>query len=351
MKIRNHHTQRELLILNKYTYINIAELVMKKVALVTGIAGQDGAYLAKLLLEKNYKVYGLVRRYTNPNFSNLDYLGVTSDVDLVQGDMTDEGSLMNIIRGTRPDEIYNLAAQSFVGASWDQAKYTSEVDAMGVLYLLNAMKHFVPTAKFYQASTSEMFGNAHENGWQTENTPFKPRSPYAIAKLYAHWMTINFRESYSLYTCSGVLFNHESPIRGKEFVTRKITDGVARIKAGLDTHISLGNTDSSRDWGFAGDYVEAMWMMLQQDQPDDYLIATGETHTIAEFLDIAFAEIGVSDWSNYVTLDPRFKRPAELFALKGDSSKTRTKLGWSPKTDFQSLVKMMMDADLKRHGV
>ena len=324
---------------------------MKKVALVTGVAGQDGAYLSKLLLEKDYKVYGLVRRYTNPTFHNLDYLGITSDVDLISGDMTDEGSLMHVIKSIRPHEIYNLAAQSFVGASWEQAKYTSEVDAMGVLYILNAMKHFAPTAKFYQASTSEMFGNSHDNGIQTETTPFKPRSPYAIAKLYAHWMTINFRESYSLFACSGILFNHESPIRGKEFVTRKITDGIARIQAGLDTHIKLGNTDSSRDWGFAGDFVEAMYLMLQQDEPDDFTIATGETHTIAEFLDIAFKEIEIDDWSNFVTLDPQFKRPAELFKLKGNPQKAKEKLSWVPKTSFEDLVKMMVRADLERYGV
>ena len=322
---------------------------MKKTAFVTGIAGQDGAYLAKLLLEKDYKVYGLIKRYTNPNFSNLEYLNILNDVDMVSGDLTDEGSLMNIIKSIRPDEVYNLAAQSFVGSSWDQSKLTTEVNSLGVLYLLNSLKHFSPMSKFYQASTSEMFGNSHENGFQTDTTPFKPRSPYAIAKLYSHWLTINFRESYGMFACSGILFNHESPIRGKEFVTRKITDGVARIAAGLDTHISLGNVDSKRDWGFAGDYVEAMYLMLQQKSPKDYIIATGETHSIAEVLDIAFGEIGITDWSSYIKIDPKFKRPAELFHLHGDASRARKDLGWAPKVKFEELIKMMIKADINRY--
>ena len=324
---------------------------MKKTAFVTGIMGQDGAYLAKLLLEKDYKVYGLLKRYTNPNFSNLEYLGILNDIDIVNGDLTDEGSLLSIVKSIRPDEVYNLAAQSFVGSSWEQSKLTTDVNSLGVLYLLNALKHFSPTSKFYQASTSEMFGNSHNNGVQSDDTPFKPRSPYAIAKLYSHWMTINFRESYNMFTCSGILFNHESPIRGKEFVTRKITDGVARIKAGLDTHISLGNTDSKRDWGFAGDYVEAMYLMLQQDTPKDYIIATGETHSIGEVLDIAFQTAGITDWKEYIKIDPRFKRPAELFHLHGDASRARTELGWAPKTSFADLIKIMTEEDLKRYNV
>lgn len=321
---------------------------MKKVALITGILGQDGPYLAKLLLEKDYDVYGLIRRYTNPNFSNLDYLGITDEINFVSGDMTDEASLINVIKNVRPDEVYNLAAQSFVGASWDQAKVTSEINAHGVLYLLNAIKNFSPNTKFYQASTSEMFGNSHNKGIQTEETPFHPRSPYAIAKLYAYWMTINFKESYGMFCANGILFNHESPIRGIEFVTRKITDGVARIKLGLSNEIRLGNLDSKRDWGFAGDYAEAMWLMLQQKEPDNYIISTGKTHSIRDFLDIAFNHVGIKNWKKYVKIDPRFKRPAELFTLQGKSDKARKKLGWKPKVKFEELVKMMMDADIER---
>lgn len=319
-----------------------------KTALITGILGQDGPYLAKLLLEKDYKVYGLIRRYSNPNFSNLDFLGITDKIDYVSGDMTDESSLINIIKTIQPDEVYNLAAQSFVGSSWDQSRVTTEINALGVLYLLNAIKFFSPTTKFYQASTSEMFGNSHNKGLQTEETPFHPRSPYAITKLYAHWMTINFRESYGMYCVNGILFNHESPIRGMEFVTRKITDGVARIKLGLAKEIRLGNLDSKRDWGFAGDYVEAMWLMLQQEKPDNYIVSTGETHSIKDFLDIAFSHVGIKDWKKYVKLDPRFKRPAELFSLHGTNNKAKKILGWKPKVKFEKLVKMMVDADLKR---
>lgn len=321
---------------------------MQKTALVTGILGQDGGYLAKLLLEKDYKVYGLMRRYSAPNFENLEYLGIADKIEYVNGDMSDEASLMNIIKGLAPNEVYNLAAQSFVGSSWDQAKLTTEVNALGVLYLLNAIKFFSPTTKFYQASTSEMFGNSHEDGIQTEETPFHPRSPYAIAKLYAYWMTVNFRESYNMYCSNGILFNHESPTRGIEFVTRKITDGIARIKLGLADEIRLGNLDSKRDWGFAGDYVEAMWLMLQQEKPDNYIVSTGETHSIRDFLDIAFSHVGISDWDKYVKLDPRFKRPAELFTLQGKSDKAKKILGWEPKVKFEELVKMMMDADMGR---
>ena len=326
--------------------INIID--MKKTALITGIIGQDGPYLAKLLLEKDYKVYGLIRRYTNPNFSNLDYLGITDKIEYVAGDMTDENSLTNIVKNVNPDEVYNLAAQSFVGASWDQARLTTETNALGTLYLLNAVKNFAPNAKFYQASTSEMFGNSHEAGIQTEETPFHPRSPYAITKLYAYWMAINFKESYGMFCANGILFNHESPIRGIEFVTRKISDGVSRIKLGLANEIRLGNLDSKRDWGFAGDYVEAMWLMLQQEKPENYIVSTGETHTIRDFLDVAFNHVGIGDWKKYVKIDPRFKRPAELFTLQGKSDKARKKLGWKPKVRFKELVRMMVDADLKR---
>jgi GDPmannose 4,6-dehydratase len=321
---------------------------MKKTAIITGILGQDGPYLANLLLKKKYKVYGLMQRYSNPNFENTDYLDITDKIEFIQGDLTDEASLINIIKNIRPNEVYNLAAQSFVGSSWDQSKLTTEVNAMGVLYLLNAIRLFSPNTKFYQASTSEMFGNSHHKGLQTENTPFHPRSPYAISKLYAYWMTINFKESYGIFCANGVLFNHESPIRGKEFVTRKISDGIARIKLGLAKEIRLGNIESKRDWGFAGDYVEAMWLMLQQDEPDNYIISTGKTHSIKEFLDLAFNHVGIKKWEKYIKIDPRFKRPAELFSLHGKSDKARKKLGWKPKVQFEELVKMMVDADIKR---
>lgn len=321
----------------------------KKVALITGIVGQDGPYLAKLLLEKNYKVYGMIRRHTNPNFSNLEYLDVYDKIEYVSGDMTDECSLNNIIKTIQPDEVYNLAAQSFVGSSWDQSKITTEINALGVLYLLNAMKSFTPNARFYQASTSEMFGNSHDGNYiQTEETPFHPRSPYAIAKLYAYWITINFKESYGMYCANGILFNHESPIRGIEFVTRKITDGVARIKLGLAKDIKLGNLDSKRDWGYAGDYVEAMWLILQQKEPGNYIVSTGESHSIKEFLDVAFRHVGIKSWKKYVKIDPRFKRPAELHTLQGKPNKAMNKLKWRPKIKFEELVKMMMDADLER---
>jgi len=321
---------------------------MKKIAFVTGILGQDGAYIAKLLLEKDYEVYGLLRRYTNPSFSNTDYLGITNQIEFVQGDMTDEASLINIIRTVRPDEIYNLAAQSFVGASWEQAKLTTEVNALGTLYILNAMRLLCPTARFYQASTSEMFGNSNEGGLQTELTPFHPRSPYAISKLYAFWISVNFKESYGMFCSNGILFNHESPIRGKEFVTRKISMGVAAIKLGLATEIRLGNLDSKRDWGFAGDYVEAMWLMLQQATPDNYIVSTGDTHSVRDFVSTAFEHVGITDWEHYVRIDPRFKRPADVHVLKGHSLYAKEKLGWEPKVKFEELVKMMVDADLER---
>jgi GDPmannose 4,6-dehydratase len=323
-------------------------MAMKKTALVTGILGQDGPYLAKLLLEKNYKVYGLIRRYTKVNYDNLDYLGIADKIEYVTGDMNDEASLMNIVKTIAPDEIYNLAAQSFVGASWEQAKLTTEVNSLGVLYLLNAMKAYTPTAKFYQASTSEMFGNSHTDSIQTEETPFHPRSPYGISKLYAYWITNNYKESYGMFCCNGILFNHESPIRGEEFVTRKISMGVAKIKMGLAKEIRLGNTDSKRDWGFAGDYVEAMWLMMQHKKPDNYIISTGKNHSIKDFLELAFAHVGIKNWKQYIKIDPAFKRPAELFTLQGKSGKAKKVLGWEPKVKFKDLVKMMVDADLAR---
>ena len=322
---------------------------MAKTALITGILGQDGPYLAKFLLEKGYKVFGLLRRYSNPSFSNLDYLGITKKIEFVDGDMSDESSLLHLIKRTLPDEVYNLAAQSFVGASWHQAKLTTEINALGVLYLLNAIKLFSPTTKFYQASTSEMFGISHDEGFQDETTIFHPRSPYGISKVYAYWMTINFRESYDLFTCNGILFNHESPIRGIQFVTRKITDGVARIKMGLDKELHLGNLDARRDWGFAGDYVEAMYLMLQHKTPDDYVIGTGENHSVKEFVEEAFKVAGITDWEKYVVVDARFQRPAEVPNLKARPEKAQKQLGWKAKTSFKELVKMMVEADLKRY--
>jgi GDPmannose 4,6-dehydratase len=323
---------------------------MKKTALITGILGQDGPYLAKFLLEQGYKVYGMIRRYSNPNFANLDYLGITNKVEYVDGDMTDEASLNQIIHALRPDEVYNLAAQSFVGDSWTMAKLTTEVNALGVLYFLNAIKTFSPTTKFYQASTSEMFGLQHTNGSQDEKTPFHPRSPYGVSKVYAYWMTVNYRESFGLFTCNGILFNHESPIRGLQFVTRKITDGVAKIKYGLADELRLGNLEAKRDWGFAGDYVKAMWLMLQQKEPDDYVVGTGENHSVREFVELAFHYAKISNWEKYVKIDPRFKRPAEVPNLRANPKKAMEKLGWKPEVSFEELVKMMVEEDLKRYA-
>ncbi len=323
---------------------------MKKTALVTGILGQDGPYLAKLLLEKDYKVYGMIRRYSKPSFDNLDFLGITDKIEYIEADMTDESSLLNIIKRIRPHEVYNLAAQSFVGSSWEQAKLTTEINALGVLYLLNAIKYFSPTSRFYQASTSEMFGLGNSGGYQDEATSFHPRSPYGIAKVYAYWMTVNFRESYGLFTANGILFNHESPIRGIQFVTRKITDGAAKIKCGLAKELRLGNLDAYRDWGFAGDYVEAMYLMLQQEKSDDYVVATGETHSVREFVEAAFTSAGLDDYKKYVVNDPRFQRPAEVPMLKGRADKAEKLLGWKPKVLFHELVDMMVKADIERYG-
>src|SRR3989338_58392 len=324
---------------------------MGKTALITGILGQDGPYLAKLLLSKKYKVYGMTRRYSNPNFENLEYLGILDKIEYIEGDMGDESSLMNVIKAVRPDEVYNLAAQSFVGDSWRMAKLTTEVNALGVLFLLNAIKLFSPMTRFYQASTSEMYGIGNSNGYQDEETNFHPRSPYGIAKVYAHMMTINFRESYGLFTCSGILFNHESPIRGIQFVTRKITDGVARIKFGLAEKLYLGNLDAKRDWGFAGDFVEATHLMLQQKNPDDYVVGTGENHSVREFVELAFKYGGIPNWKKYVVIDPRFKRPAEVPELLAKGDKARKVLGWKPKVSFDELVRMMVEADLKRYKI
>jgi len=321
---------------------------MAKRALITGILGQDGPYLAKYLLSKDYKVYGMIRRYSSPKFENLDYLGITNQVEYIEGDLTDDASLINIIKNLRPEEVYNLAAQSFVGSSWDQAKLTTEINALGTLNMLSAIKLFSPTSRFYQASTSEMFGLESTDGYQDEKTPFHPRSPYGISKVYAHWMTVNFRESYGMFAASGILFNHESPLRGIQFVTRKITDGVARIKLGLAKELRLGNLSPKRDWGFAGDYVEAMYMMLQQDKPDDFVIATGENHSVEEFVEAAFKYAGISDFKKYIKADPRFNRPAEVYDLKGRPEKAKKVLGWKPKVNFKELVEIMVDADIKR---
>lgn len=320
---------------------------MKKIAFVTGMTGQDGPYLAKFLLEKGYQVYGLVKRYSNPNLDNIKFLGIENDIELITGDITDENSMNHIIKTIKPEEFYNLAAQSFVGASWDLNKLTTEVNAVGPLNILNAIRINNPTTKFYQASTSEMYGNS-DGTMQNEKTPFHPRSPYGVAKLYAYWITVNFRESYSIHASNGILFNHESPLRGIEFVTRKVTDGVARIAKGLSNTIVLGNLDSKRDWGYAWDFVEAMWMMLQKQEPGDYVVSTGKEHTIRELLEVAFAHVGITDWQKYVESDPRYKRPAELHSLCGDSNKARAELGWAPKTSFKELITLMVDADLAR---
>lgn len=321
-----------------------------KTAIITGITGQDGCYLAKLLLSKNYKVYGLMKRYTAPNWENLNYVGVKDDITYINGDLTDIGSLMSHIKDIRPDEFYNLGAQSFVGESWNQAILTTEVNAIGVLNCLTVLKEFSPNTKFYQASTSEMFGNSNINGIQTEDTPFVPRSPYGVAKLYGHHITQNYRESYNMFACSGILFNHESPIRGIEFVTRKITDGVVQIITGKKTEIVLGNIDAKRDWGFAGDFVEAMWLMLQQDTPEDFIISTGVQHTVRNVLDVAFNRVGISDWTPYVKTDAKYTRLAELDSLLGSSDKAKKQLNWTPKMNFRQLIETMMDADLKRYG-
>ncbi|MFA5042907.1 MAG: GDP-mannose 4,6-dehydratase [Kiritimatiellia bacterium] len=313
-------------------------------ALITGITGQDGSYLAEFLLEKGYTVYGMVRRASTENFERIAHL--TDRVVLKQADLLDQLSLIKIMEEVQPDEIYNLAAMSFVPTSWNQPMLTGEFTAIGVTRVLEAMRQICPKARFYQASSSEMFGKVREVP-QTELTPFHPRSPYGAAKAYGHYITVNYRESYNLFAVSGILFNHESPRRGREFVTRKISDGVARIKLGLERDLRMGNLDSQRDWGFAGDYVQAMWLMLQQPQPDDYVVATGMAHSVRDFIERAFAHAGL-DWKRYVILDPKFIRPAEVDHLLGDSSKARRVLGWKPRVDFGGLADMMVDADLKR---
>jgi GDPmannose 4,6-dehydratase len=315
-------------------------------ALITGITGQDGSYLAELLLEKGYEVFGMTRRASTENVERIGHL--VDRLTLLQGDLLDPPSLDAAIREARPNEVYNLAAQSFVPTSWNQPVLTAEFTAVGVTRMLEAIRAVDPSIRFYQASSSEMFGKVREVP-QTELTPFHPRSPYGVAKVYGHYITVNYRESYDLFAVSGILFNHESPRRGLEFVTRKITDGVARIKLGLAENLALGTLDSERDWGFAGDYVEAMWLMLQQDEPSDYVVATGETHFVREFVELAFERAGL-DWEQYVVQDERFMRPAEVDQLIGDPSKAKEQLGWQPRTSFRELVEMMVDADLDRLG-
>jgi GDPmannose 4,6-dehydratase len=315
-------------------------------ALITGVTGQDGSYLAELLLDKGYEVIGMVRRSSTTNFERIAHLQdrLVLDPYTSSGDLLDEASLIHILREHRPNEIYNLAAQSFVQTSFNQPVLTGEITALGVTRLLDAIRIVDPEIRFYQASSSEMFGKVQEVP-QTEATPFYPRSPYGVAKLYGHWITVNYRESYGLHASSGILFNHESPRRGLEFVTRKITYGAASIKLGLTDTLPLGNLDAQRDWGFAGDYVEAMWLMLQQDEPDDYVVCTGETHSVREFCEIAFGHAGLN-YEDHVVIDEKFFRPAEVDLLVGDSSKARNVLGWKPKVSFRELVAMMVDADL-----
>ena len=313
-------------------------------ALITGITGQDGSYLAELLLSKEYKVVGVARRSSTVTFERIEHL--LDDITVVQGDLQDQGSLLGLLEEYEPTEIYNLAAQSFVPTSWSQPALTGDVTALGVTRLLEAIRFVNPKIRFYQASSSEMFGKVQEVP-QKEDTPFYPRSPYGVAKMYGHWITVNYRESFNLFAASGILFNHESPRRGLEFVTRKITDGVARIKLGMQKELRLGNLEARRDWGFAGDYVEAMWMMLQQDVADNFVVGTGETHSVGEFCEIAFAHVGL-DYNDYVIQDERFYRPAEVDLLISDPSKAHAVLGWEREVSFKDLVTMMVDADMKR---
>ena len=321
---------------------------MKRAALITGITGQDGAYLSQLLLGKGYKVVGFTPRRGSDTLWRLRELGVLDGIELTYGDVTDLASILRVVDRFQPDEVYNLAAQSFVAASWDEPAHTADVDAIGVANVLEAIRQSDDKARFYQASTSEMFGKIQAER-QDETTPFYPRSPYGVAKLYGHWITVNYRESFGLHASSGILFNHESPLRGIEFVTRKVTDAAARIKLGLASELLLGNLDAKRDWGFAGDYVEAMWLMLQQPQPDDYVVATGVTTSVRDMCRIAFQHLGL-DYQRYVRTDERFRRPAEVDVLLGNSAKARARLGWQPKTSLEELIAMMVDADMRRLG-
>ncbi|MDA1168932.1 MAG: GDP-mannose 4,6-dehydratase [bacterium] len=316
---------------------------MTKSALITGITGQDGSYLTEVLLEKGYTVHGLVQRSANYQYENIEHL--LPDIHVITGDLADFSSLVRAVKQSAPDEIYNLAAQSFVKASWDIPELTGDITGVGVCRMLEAMHLEAPEARFYQASSSEMFGKVLETP-QNENTPFYPRSPYGVSKAYGHYATVNYRESFNLYACSGILFNHESPRRGREFVTRKIAIGVSRIKKGLDTQLKMGNIDAKRDWGFAGDYVVAMWKMLQQETPEDFVVGTGETHSVKEFLELAFGHVGLN-WQDYVVEDSEFMRPTEVDLLLSDPSKAKEKLDWTPKVSFPDLVAMMVDSEMK----
>ena len=320
---------------------------MTKSAIITGITGQDGAYLAQLLLNKGYKVYGLLARRASVTTWRLEELGILDKITLIEGDLIDVTSIIRALHEAQPDEFYNLGAQSFVATSWRQPQLTAQSTGLGALNCLEAIRIVNPKIKFYQASTSEMFGGMPEYPIQSETTPFRPRSPYGVSKLFAHWMTINYRESFDIFGCCGILFNHESPLRGIEFVTRKVIDAVARIKLGVQKDLHLGNIDAKRDWGFAGDYVEAMWLMLQQATPDVYVVATGKTTTVRDMCKIAFEHVGL-DYEKYVVIDPKFYRPAEVDLLLGDPTKAKDKLGWTAKTSLEQLIKMMVDADLKR---
>ncbi|MGD9049006.1 MAG: GDP-mannose 4,6-dehydratase [Anaerolineae bacterium] len=313
-------------------------------ALITGITGQDGSYLAEFLLENGYEVVGLVRRTSTVNFQRIQH--IQKRLTLVSGDLLDQSSLVTVLQEHRPQEVYNLAAQSFVPTSWSQPVFTGEVTALGVTRLLEAIRQVDPSIRFYQASSSEMFGKVREVP-QSENTPFHPRSPYGVAKVYGHWITVNYRESYDLFACSGILFNHESPRRGLEFVTRKVAFGAVLVKLGMARDLRLGNLDAKRDWGFAGDYVRAMWLMLQQDQPDDYVVGTGQTHSVRELCRVAFGHLGLNH-EDYVKTDPRFVRPADVDLLVSDPAKARAALGWEPQISFEDLVVMMVEADLKQ---
>jgi len=321
---------------------------MGKTALIAGITGQDGAYLAQLLLLKGYHVYGAFRRISTLNIDRLNYLSIREKVELVPFDLLDLGNIIRVIEKIQPDEIYNLAAQSFVAVSFDQPLVTADITGLGAARILEAIRLVNPKIKFYQASSSEMFGKVQKVP-QDENTPFYPRSPYAAAKLYAHWMTVNYREAYGIFTCSGILFNHESPLRGEEFVTRKITIAAARIRSGQQSELRLGNLEARRDWGYAPEYVEAMWLMLQQSKPGDYVIATGESHSVLEFAEETFANVGL-DWKEYVVMDPAFCRPSEVNLLIGDPRKAQDELGWKPRTTFKELIRIMVEADLERVG-
>ncbi len=316
----------------------------KKTALITGVTGQDGSYLAELLISKGYKVFGCVRRNSTENFERLEHF--KKDIELLEVDLLDQMSIISALKKAKPREVYNLAAQSFVPTSWDQPVLTGQFTALGVTKMLEGIREIDRTVRFYQASSSEMFGKVREVP-QTENTPFYPRSPYGVAKVYGHFITVNYRESYNIYAVSGILFNHESPRRGKEFVTRKVTNAVARIKLGQQKVLEMGNLNSKRDWGFAGDYVRAMWMMLQQSKPDDYVVATGQTHTVKDMVKIAFGHVGL-DWKKYVKINPKFIRPAEVDLLLGNPAKAKRQLKWKPEVSFEQMIKMMVDADLER---